>query len=78
MLFEVGVSKASQNFAEPSLRCLEVEADIIYIIYIKDRLFLVFSPSSTSSLRFNFRFVLNIASCYFCITIDECNCSNVQ
>lgn len=40
MSFKVGVSKALQNFAECSFKCLEVEADIIYIIYIKDRLLL--------------------------------------
>jgi len=78
MLSEVGVSKALQNFAEPSLKCLEVEAEKIYIIYIKDRL-LLFSPISTSSLRFNyFCFVLNTVSCYFYRTIDEGKYSNVQ
>lgn len=40
MFFEVDVSKALQDFAELSLKCPEVEAEITDIIYIKDRLFL--------------------------------------
>lgn len=40
MLLQVGVSKALQNFAEPIFKCLEVKADLIYIIYIEGKLFL--------------------------------------
>lgn len=80
MLFEVGVSKALQNFAEPSLKCLEVEADIIYIIYIKDRLLLdsIFTQMHMFTRLNYFCFVLSTTSCYFCTTIDGDNCSNDQ